>query len=670
MNQIIENNYSYSKKGIFFFLVFQIVFILLYILHSYQNNLKEILKYKDIYFSSEEEKNRNLELFNIPYTKEDFIRDYQRKTIFTNLIKKYYEGTWEAIPLNNIKNNNISEKKNNDKNKYNNNFKVGKSNKGKAILKFDRAIDSKAQEEALAIIFKLYEDDYIDNWFIGNNFAKIKNIYFYVTNKTKENDTLVISSEYLSNYEKGKIFTTKESSNINCNTDINISFPSHNIVLFISLNNGSKYISNITSINNKTCELEIKSSCGFNLKFTGKLLENKYHIIKKKINFYSFLLISVNILTMISTTILTQNLSNNHNVLSALNLFSVSQKFIWHSYCCMSNITLAFKHPSFFFKFCIISFSYLINFTVFDSRLLFSYWKIQRSIINNNLFMRLKFMFFFFFYIFFFNSFFFLCSFFYDYFYISLNVFLLWIPQIVHNIIRNNKFSFPLFYLIGNTLDRIIIPFYFRGYDDNFIRVKKNLSFILILLSFIIFCIFILYLQLFLGNRFLFPKKCQIEEYNYYKNKEELLSYKKNIGSEECVICLFPIFEQENNNNNKIINEKTNDVLKGDEIISSLNSDQLNRNLYIKANIDPELNHINLHVKDNKIENNNNNCLSLKEILSIIFCKNFFHFYKLNANIHKKKYMLTPCHHVFHTECLEIWFNNKKECPNCRTPMN
>ena len=32
--------------------------------------------------------------------------------------------------------------------------------------------------------------------------------------------------------------------------------------------------------------------------------------------------------------------------------------------------------------------------------------------------------------------------------------------------------------------------------------------------------------------------------------------------------------------------------------------------------------------------------------------------------------MLTPCHHVFHTECLEIWFNNKKECPNCRTPMN
>ena len=136
---------------------------------------------------------------------------------------------------------------------------------------------------------------------------------------------------------------------------------------------------------------------------------------------------------MISTTILTQNLSNNHNVLSALNLFSVSQKFIWHSYCCMSNITLAFKHPSFFF----------------------------------------------------------LCSFFYDYFYISLNVFLLWIPQIVHNIIRNNKFSFPLFYLIGNTLDRIIIPFYFRGFEDNFISVRKNLSFIIIIIAFILLCILI-----------------------------------------------------------------------------------------------------------------------------------------------------------------------------------
>ena len=175
-----------------------------------------------------------------------------------------------------------------------------------------------------------------------------------------------------------------------------------------------------------------------------------------------------------------------------------------------------------------------------------------------------------------------------------------------------------------------------------------------------------MYLQLFLGNRFLFPKKCQIEEYNYYKTKEELIAFKDNIESEECVICLYPIFEAENNN--EIINEKSEEILKGDEVIASLNSDQLNSNLYIKANTDPELNNIKLYVKNNNNKKNNNG-FSMKQILYIIFCKNLFKFYKLNPNIHKKKYMLTPCHHVFHTECLESWFKNKKECPNCRTPM-
>ena len=32
----------------------------------------------------------------------------------------------------------------------------------------------------------------------------------------------------------------------------------------------------------------------------------------------------------------------------------------------------------------------------------------------------------------------------------------------------------------------------------------------------------------------------------------------------------------------------------------------------------------------------------------------------------KKPYMITPCDHYFHTQCLESWLNQKKECPCCR----
>ncbi len=657
------NQNNYSKKEMFVLITTIFISIIFYSqFHNQINLIKSLDNFSDNnsknqYTETSKIKNRNLAYLNYPHTKEDFLRDYQKKTIFAGMISKLYEGTWETISFDE---------------KSNKNFKVGSSKKGKALLKFDRAIETTTNEEALAVIFKLYENDYIDNWFIAKNFAKIKNLVFTVVNKTNINDTFIINSNFISNYEIGQIFSTKKSPDINCNTNINISFPTKYYLLFLSLSNGTKFVSNITSINNQTCELEIYSSCGFSLKFKGNILKNNYSKMKKKVNFYLYLLISISILSMISTTILTQNIYNNHSVLSALNMFSVSQNLIWHSYCCMSNISLAMNHPRFTIEFCIVSCFYLFNFTIFDSRLLFSYWKVQSSILTNTLFLRLKLRFYLLFYICFFASFFFLCTFFYDYFYIIILIFILWVPQILQNIIKNNKFIFPLIYIIGNTLDRIIIPLYFRGFD-NFFSVKKNLLFIHFILSFIVLCIIILYLQLFFGNRFFLSEKYQKEDFNYYKTKEELIAYKENIASEECVICLFPIFdiEKENNNSNEINNnsKKTNndEILKGEEVIASLNSDHLNNNLYIKANTNPDEQILKLEIKDYGKEITNK--LSFKQILRIIFCKNFFSFYKLNENIYNKQYMLTPCHHVFHTECLETWFERKKECPNCRTQL-
>jgi hypothetical protein len=44
-----------------------------------------------------------------------------------------------------------------------------------------------------------------------------------------------------------------------------------------------------------------------------------------------------------------------------------------------------------------------------------------------------------------------------------------------------------------------------------------------------------------------------------------------------------------------------------------------------------------------------------------------FNFHEYSKNNLKKPFMITPCKHVFHSECLEEWFKMKKECPNCRT---
>lgn len=41
----------------------------------------------------------------------------------------------------------------------------------------------------------------------------------------------------------------------------------------------------------------------------------------------------------------------------------------------------------------------------------------------------------------------------------------------------------------------------------------------------------------------------------------------------------------------------------------------------------------------------------------------------LQAMLERRKYMVTPCKHVFHSECLEGWMRHKLMCPSCRAEL-
>jgi hypothetical protein len=55
--------------------------------------------------------------------------------------------------------------------------------------------------------------------------------------------------------------------------------------------------------------------------------------------------------------------------------------------------------------------------------------------------------------------------------------------------------------------------------------------------------------------------------------------------------------------------------------------------------------------------------LSSSSTLDCVICYN-------GIDVHNRRgYMLAPCDHIFHRECLVQWMDVKMECPICRTEL-
>jgi len=86
----------------------------------------------------------------------------------------------------------------------------------------------------------------------------------------------------------------------------------------------------------------------------------------------------------------------------------------------------------------------------------------------------------------------------------------------------------------------------------------------------------------------------------------------------------------------------------------------------INAKFQQEFNHKEEII--NFVKSIRNVLLTVPYFLKLFFRKNFLFFYKSSANIHNKLYMLTPCKHIFHYDCLKKWIDDNvltPKCPNC-----
>ena len=472
--------------------------------------------------------------------------------------------------------------------------------------------------EFININFRILKNKYIDNWICLYNKIRINNLQ--IENNT---NNLIFEGNFLTEEEKGKVFERKEY-NPSCICNININFNKKNNILITNEINGK--------INCSSCTIK-------DIEFNG---DNKsFYIQNKTINNYSFLITFICICVIINTHIISYSLNNSESYSNSISLITVYENIIWNSYGCLMHFYLTINYKNYFYQFLIPTFCFFFNLSLTDIRFIYYLWRLKniRNLNDTNLIRRKLTQLYVVFYLIMFFSLFFLIKIYFNKIFALIGISLTWLPQIIFNAIYNNKILMPFSYLILISIYRLFIPIYFRIYDDNFFFISPDYKFVFFALMIIIISILFLYIQIFYDSRFFLPKKFKKSIFDFYKTKQELIEINKNYEKIDCVICLNPLFNEENIEYIKYF--ENNFVALGENENVQI--------IYEKKNFNSSLKKFLINIKN-----------------VILSC---FKFQEKNLNLYKKNFMLTPCKHVFHTKCLETWFLRKKECPNCRSDI-
>jgi hypothetical protein len=171
----------------------------------------------------------------------------------------------------------------------------------------------------------------------------------------------------------------------------------------------------------------------------------------------------------------------------------------------------------------------------------------------------------------------------------------------------------------------MLIPIYIKAYPDNIFQFEPAYNKVIIIIITLFFEYIIISLQKILGPKFFIPQFLKGKQYDYYRNLNDV---SENDLESICAICLVKIRD---------------DPTKESDIKLELVSDNIiNRNVIEDDN------------EEKKISIGDRIIKSIE---------------RWKKNLNKKPLMITPCHHIYHTICLEKCLESRNLCPCCRTKI-
>ncbi|KAL6055022.1 DSC E3 ubiquitin ligase complex subunit 1-like [Balamuthia mandrillaris] len=192
-------------------------------------------------------------------------------------------------------------------------------------------------------------------------------------------------------------------------------------------------------------------------------------------------------------------------------------------------------------------------------------------------------------------------------------IYSMWIPQIYCNVTQCCSNAFTAKFVIGTSLIRLFIPLYFYACPYNFLHVEPRPQLASCLAAYLFFQVVILFSQDTLGPRWFIPKMLLPAKYDY-KRRVEIDP--EMGGKVDCVICMNAVY------------------VTGRSPFSA-SSSSLRSLLLLRPRNNQQQQPQSEEQGEERTERDYD-------------------------------YMVTPCNHVFHSECLLRWMEFKMECPTCR----
>ena len=526
-----------------------------------------------------------------------------------NITKNYYFGQWEYLK---IKDNIFKHKNGSSQIK----FIKNKTNNQNYISNLETT------NSTISIFFFLKDGKYIDKFIRGNlsfyfpeGFSQKLN---YSITKRK-NITFILKNTNLS-YYFGEYLEDHKMIHLN-NTEVNFT-----IIL------SERYF-----LNNQNYQKDssLFSKVIFSIKNKEENFETKFYgIMYGGGSYYGSLLNYSIFLTLISliqiyyTTIFITEISENNQIALNLDLITIIIQIMWGSLICASNFFFAITNESSSYEYGMPSITYFSLFSVFQLRILFLAWKSRyNDLIYENvvLFRKKLFKFYSIFYAVLFIS---LISikFIFEYYFLTFILFFItWIFQIYYSIKTSTKPPQPFSYIFLFTFSKMFAPIYIKAYPYNIFQLEPSYKKVFFICITLFIESIIISLQKILGPKFFIPKFLKGKQYNYYKNYNEI---NENDLESICPICLVKI--------------KDDPTKESDIKLELVSGDSIN-------NI------------NNVIEEEEKKISIGEKIIKIIE--------SWKKNLNKKPLMVTPCHHIYHTICLEKCLESRNLCPCCRTQI-